>query len=1004
MVPRSSQRSVNALHHRQTRKNIPTEELRDFAPDEPHSIRTTLRWPRDPALDPQLVWQGKDEADSEELEVPVVPIYIQEKLHPRAIIEDLRSTFGGRAEEQFDMFADFNGIHDLRHKLEFYQHDQHWSNRLILGDSLLVMTSLAEKEGLRGKVQCIYMDPPYGVKFNSNWQVSTRKSDVRDGRAQDTTRQPEQVRAFRDTWKLGVHTYLSYLRDRLTVARDLLTDTGSVFMQIGDENLHRVRAVMDEVFGSENFIATISFRKKTMPFGTRFIEQMNDFIIWYAKTRVGNDKSVVAKYRKLFRKMDYGPESGFRHMQHPDGSVTRVSSQAEEISEDAAGGKPRLATSKSLEPSGPMSKGMFRVNFCGQDFDHPRRGYSTAKPGISRLAKAGRLMPAGNLLRYVLRADDKSFGDLTAPWNDTVGADDKRYAVQTNSEVLKRCILMTTDPGDLVLDPTCGSGTTAYVAEQWGRRWITIDTSRVALTLARTRLMAARYPYYLLADSRAGRRREAEVTGLPAQQGGSSNDVRQGFVYDRAPHITLRDIANSKEIDTLWSRLQPEVEDALAALNHALRGHEVPFESPTGGRAGDLIDFTKPDGAPVVLPSGELAPANGLLEWEVPRRPPADWPEAADDLLNRFWQARLARQRAIDASIARNAQSEVLYDQPYEDRKKVRVAGPFTVESLSPHRILAADDETPVSVRAATDDPYQPDFTASIIENLAKAGVQNTKRSERLKFERLEPLAGDPDLHAEGEFEDANGFVRRVAVSIGPEHGTVGTEQIGRAARAAVRGVGYDLLVICGFAFDAHADEKAREFAPPIHPEPSKGPSDHPRREKEEANPGVFAVAEAEPRYGRLPVMLARMNPDLSMGDDLLKKTGAGNLFTVFGEPDVRIERTDDGQVVVELHGVDVYDPTSGEVRSSSTEDIACWFIDTRYDEQSFFVRHAYFTGAGDPYQQLKRALRAEIDPDAWASIYQTRSRSFPPPTTGRIAVKVINHYGDEVLKVYEVA
>ena len=315
----------------------------------------------------------------------------------------------------------------------------------------------------------------------------------------------------------------------------------------------------------------------------------------------------------------------------------------------------------------------------------------------------------------------------------------------------------------------------------------------------------------------------------------------------------------------------------------------------------------------------------------------------------------------------------------------MRVAGPFTVESLSPHRILTADDEAPVSVRAAAEDPQQPDFIASIIENLAKAGVQNTRRSERLKFTRLEPLAGDPDLHAEGEFEDANGLVRRVSVSIGPEHGTVGAKQIGRAARAAVRGVGYDLLVVCGFAFDAHADEKAREFTP------------------ESQSSEAFAVAQAEPRYGRLPVMLARMNPDLSMGDDLLKKTGAGNLFTVFGEPDVRIERTDDGQVVVELHGVDVYDPTNGEVRSSSTGDIACWFIDSQYDEQSFFVRHAYFTGAGDPYRQLKRALRAEIDPDAWASLYQTRSRPFPPPTTGRIAVKVINHYGDEVLKVYEI-
>ena len=363
----------------------------------------------------------------------------------------------------------------------------------------------------------------------------------------------------------------------------------------------------------------------------------------------------------------------------------------------------------------------------------------------------------------------------------------------------------------------------------------------------------------------------------------------------------------------------------------------------------------------------------------------SDWPADARGHLEEFWCVRISRQQEIDDSIARSVRSEVLYDRPFKDPTKIRVAGPFTVESLSPHRMLAVDDPPPSSVRVAEEDPHQPDFTASIIENLVKAGVQNTRRSQRLKFTRLEPVSGDPNLHAEGEYTHATGDPRRVAVSIGPEHGTVGAEQIGRAARAAVRGVGYDLLVVCGFAFDAHADEKALEFAP------------------QGSDPEAFAVADAEERYGRLPVMLARMNPDLSMGDDLLKKTGAGNLFTVFGEPDVHIERTDDGQVVVELHGVDVYDPTSGVVRSASTKDIACWFIDTRYDEQSFFVRHAYFTGAGDPYQQLKRSLRAEIDPDAWASLYQTRSRPFPPPTTGRIAVKVINHYGDEVLKVYEI-
>ena len=988
---RSQPTQVESLRHQDTRKNIPTEELRDFAPDEPDDVPNTLRWPRDPALDPQLVWRGKDQLDDEDLSVPVVPIYIQEKLHPHAIIEDLRRNTASGAEQQFDMFNDFNGIDDLQRKLEFYQHDQYWQNRLILGDSLLVMASLAEKEGLRGQVQCIYLDPPYGVKFNSNWQVSTRKRDVRDGRAEDATRQPEQVRAFRDTWMLGVNSYLTYLRDRLIVARELLSDSGSIFVQIGEENVHLIRSVLDEVFGSQNFAVQLVMKKTGTLIGN-YIESINDYILWFAK-----DKQ-VGKFRRAFRYKSSDNVVGYSYIDVGGRSISINHASSDEILKGKVWGSYPL-----------HSQGFRNTTTCDFEYygslHHPgmSRNWKVDTGGLARLGRAGRILSNSNSLRFKRYFDDFSVINVSNNWDETYTASDKVYVVQTSPSAIQRCILMTTDPGDLVLDPTCGSGTTAYVAEQWGRRWITIDTSRVSLTLARTRLMAGRYPYYLLADSPEGRSRQDRLSSTerngtppipPYATQPASGDIRQGFVYQRVPHIQLRDIAHNEEVDTLWERWRPDLEEALVALNAALLGHATPFESPTGGRAGNLIDFTEPADATVTLPSGELAPACGLLEWEVPREPPADWPAAAREPLDQFWQARVARQQEIDASIARNAQSETLYDQPYEDRNKIRVAGPFTVESLSPHRMLATDDTLPVSVRAAADDPHQPDFTASIIENLVKAGVQNSRRSERLKFARLEPLAGDPDLHAEGEYTDTTGDSRRVAVSIGPEHGTVGAEQIGRAARAAVRGLGYDLLVVCGFAFDAHADEKAREFAPR---------DESPGAPAQPTEPGTFAVAEAEPRYGRLPVMLARMNPDLSMGDDLLKKTGAGNLFTVFGEPDVQIERTNDGQIVVQLHGVDVYDPTSGDVRSSSTDDIACWFIDTQYDEQSFFVRHAYFTGAGDPYQQLKRALRTEIDPDAWASLYQTRSRPFQPPATGRIAVKVINHYGDEVLKVYDI-
>ena len=334
-------------------------------------------------------------------------------------------------------------------------------------------------------------------------------------------------------------------------------------------------------------------------------------------------------------------------------------------------------------------------------------------------------------------------------------------------------------------------------------------------------------------------------------------------------------------------------------------------------------------------------------------------------------------------AIARTAGTQTLYDQPYEDSKIVRVTGPFTVESLSPHRVLSPEQERPASEEEAKAEAGPGQFETMIIENLRKAGVENRVKKERLKFDRLEPFAGQW-IQAEGEYTESDGTTRRVAVSLGPEHGTVGKEHVKEAAKEALKGAGFDLLIVCGFAFDAYASEAAKEFGPaPTGDE--------------------FAVAEQAQEYGKLLVLLARMNPDLAMGDELLKKTGAGNLFMVFGEPDLDVRKQKDGKLVVEIRGVDVYDPTTGEIRSDSTDDIACWFIDTDYNGESFFVRHAYFTGADEPYEKLQRALRAEIDEAAWADLYSTTSRPFDPPDTGKIAVKVINHYGDEVLKVYGV-
>ncbi len=884
---------VTSTEHADTRVNIPTGELADFVADAEKTPGTAL-YPRDPSLDPQLVWKGKDEQDlAEYLRVATVPVYIQEKVDPRALVENLRQTAkDGEPEPELTLFGDFDGL-EFDQLVDFYAHEGNWSNRMILGDALLVMNSLAEKENLRGKVQMVYVDPPYGIKFGSNWQVSTRKRDVRDGKDTDVTRQPEQIKAFRDTWELGIHSYLAYLRDRITVARELLTESGSCFVQIGDANVHLVRSLLDEAFGSENFVSLISF-KTTSGTTSEVLPGTVDYVLWYARDRA------KLKYRQLYTDRQLGPggDQAYRMVEEPDGA-RRPMTRDELAAPSAVSGRIfryQIATSQSTgRQKGEGAAAWFPVEVAGKTFRPSMQAtWKTHEIGMERLRASDRLEPTGSTLSYVRYHDDFPVFPLTNLWTDTQtgSAMEKVYVVQTNTKVIQRCMLMCTDPGDLVLDPTCGSGTTAYVAEQWGRRWITIDTSRVALALARTRLMCARFPYYLLADSAEGAQKEAELTAASPSGNGHSGDVRKGFVYKRVPHITLKSIAQN-----------PEITDGMT-------------------------------------------------------------------------------REEIDAAIARHSESEILVDQPYEDRKKVRVTGRFTVESLSPHRVLDEERPPPTATEAAgASDADSPTFEQTILDNLRKAGVHNTFKGEAITFDRLDLFAGTW-IQAEGEFTDADGKARRVAVSLGPEHGTVGPDAIKEAAKEAMRGAGFDLLVVCGFAFDPHSGETAKEFTP--------------------ASEG-FAVAAEERRLGKLRVLLARMNPDLAMGGDLLKKTGAGNLFMVFGEPDVDIRAVGD-ELEVEVRGVDVYDPTTGEVRSNSTDDIACWFIDSNYNGESFFVRHAYFTGATDPYAQLKRALRADIDEDAWASLYSTVSRPFPVPETGKIAVKVINHYGDEVLQVYDVA
>jgi adenine-specific DNA-methyltransferase len=851
-------------HPGDTRSNIPTAELESFA--RPEEKRPAIvRYPRNPDLDPQLVWKGKDEQDSHDLAVPAVPIYIQETIDPLALIEELRAESQGRqTEEQLGFFAPYTDL-TFEEKVDFYRHPGKWSNRMILGDSLLVMTSLAQKEGLKGQVQTIYIDPPYGIKFGSNWQVSTRKRDVRDGKDTDLTRQPEQVRAYRDTWELGIHSYLAYLRDRLVAARELLTESGSVFVQIGDENVHLVRTLLDEVFGRENHVATITVQK-TGSVETDYLPTTVDFILFYAK-----DVEKL-KYRQLYFDRESGTTSLDRYdwIELSDRTERRLT--AEELrghSPRPDGRRFRYTSMLSARPAGAGDVREFTLG--GRTFKPGSGTFKSDVRGLTHLSWSGRLRPGARSLQYVRYVDDFPVVPLNDRWESVQIGTELTYVVQTSTKVIERCLLMTSDPGDLVLDPTCGSGTTAWVAEQWGRRWITIDTSRVALALARSRLMAAKYPYYLLADSEAGIRKEAEVTGqarsLTIER--PTNDVRRGFVYERVPHVTLKSIAQNPDI------------------------------------------------------------REGMTRAE------------------------------IDAAIARHAETETLFDRPYEDRKIVRVSGPFTAESLSPHRVNV---DGPEDLPAAEAIPAALDagrFIGSILDNLRRAGVQNTKRVERLEFLRLDPYPG-VFVQGVGEYPEA-GQARTVAIAIGPEFGTVGPELIRDAAKEAVKFA--DLLVVCGFAFDPLAGEEASTL-------------------------------------GRLTILQARMNPDLAMGDELLKKTGSGNLFMVFGEPDVEVREVGEGQLEVEIKGLDVYDPTTGDLRSSSVDDIAAWFLDTNYDGDAFFVRHAYFTGADDPYDKLRRALRADISDEAWATINSTVSRPFPRPRTGKVAVKVINHYGDEVMKV----
>jgi adenine-specific DNA-methyltransferase len=918
---------VEALKHEDaTRRNIPTAEYQAVMRDDEKTPIRVAYERRNRDLDPQLVWRGKDEQDWSDLVVPAPPLYIQEKVHPKVLIDDLlrRSAAARQQEEaQYNLFADFNGLPSEDAKTEFYQHDANWSNRMILGDSLQVMASLAEREGLRGKVQCIYFDPPYGIKFNSNFQWSTTSRDVKDGSVDHITREPEQVKAFRDTWRDGIHSYLTYLRDRLVVARDLLAESGAIFVQIGVENVHLIRSLMDEVFGGDNFVSQVAYRTTTGK-ASAALDSTHDFAVWYARS------ISKMKYRSLYFMRTPSADNNYRYVFDESGMLNPLRDD-DLMRVDDLYPLSRVAAANPLTSQSASSTTLFEYILNAHKYNPGKGGWKTNLAGMNRLARASRLFGIGKTLRFIRPFADfdvQAFNDI---WDDTRQSgfgDSKVYVVQTATSVIERCIQMTTDPGDLVLDPTCGSGTTAFVGEQWGRRWITIDTSRVALALARARLMGARYPYYILADSREGQRKEAEITRSAPTEAPTHGNVRHGFVYERVPHITLKSIANNAEIDVIWENFQKKLEPLRAQLNAAL------------GKSWE--------------------------EWEIPREADPKWPDAAKQTHAQWWEHRIARQKEIDASIAAKAETEYLYDKPYQDNKKVRVAGPFTVESLSPHRVLTVDENDNLVDPAAEPANEAADFVEMILDNLKTAGVQQAHKEDKIVFTALTPWPGEL-ICAEGRYRegaDGTGTEKRAAILVGPEFGTLARPDLVAAAKEA-GDAGFDVLIACAFNYDAHSTEFNK--------------------------------------LGRIQILKARMNADLHMAGEL-KNTGKGNLFVIFGEPDIEILDAPDNQIQVKVNGVDVFHPNTGEVRSDGPEGIACWFIDTDYNEESFFVRQAYFLGANDPYKSLKTTLKAEINEEAWATLNSDTSRPFEKPTTGRIAVKVINHLGDEVMKVFRVS
>lgn len=894
--------------------------------------------------DPYLNWAGKAERTS--FDIDTVSLHVHERIDTSTILtairkrmEDSRSKKHGPATAQADFFrAWFENPLPYREAIEFYKHDRGWSNRLIAGDSLLVMNSLLQKEGMAGQVQMIYIDPPYGIKYGSNFQPFVNKRDVKDRKDEDLTAEPEMIKAFRDTWELGIHSYLTYLRDRLLLARELLAVSGSVFVQISDENLHHVREIMDETLGSDNFCSIITFAK-TSGQTDNLLASVSDYIIWYAKSRVN------VKYRQLYlQKQLDGPGGGeYKKVWLPSGKKRQLEES------DLALGQipPKIYRLDNLTSQSPGTK--YTVKYIGQNF-FPSGYWKTEANSMRRIIKSGRVEARSNSLAYVRLLQDFPVYTINSTWTDTAIAGrpgDKAYVVQTTPKAIERCLLMTTDPGDLVLDPTCGSGTTPFVAEKWGRRWITCDTSRVAVTLAKQRLMTASYDYFELKYPHEG--------------------LRGGFIYTTVPHVTLKSIANNSEIDEIYERMQPDIDQALFNLNTALRHQPLaPFRISDGGRTAELIHFTR--GAP-------KGAVSALLEWEVPFDYPLDWPDSARAEFDAFHSARQAMQRRMDQSIDAHADQETLYDQPTPSKTKLRITGPFTVEAVPFPTVLSLDEQAPAqeadaSIARAGESSRQHRWR----DELIKTGIRG-KGGQMLRFAELETLPsgeGYRHLHCAGHLSTGE----RIVVSFGPEHAALEQRQVELAMREAGELFPRPkMIVYCAFAFDPEA---AKDI---------------------DATRGITALK-------------AQMNTDL-LTEDLKKGRSNNQSFWLMGQPDVELRKapapkgTDTANASgpwyqIEVHGFDYFDTAKGELVSGGKAKIAAWSLDTNYDDRSLFPTQVFFpmAGAKDGWHKLKKNIKAELNEALLDQLHGTVSLPFEAGSYRKVAVKIVDDRGIESLKV----